>query len=496
MKLSFFISYSRLDEHIVYHYAGEIRKHLNVNTWMDKDDIPTGRDWWDGICEGILECDFFVIFLSPHSADSKYCIAELRYAHSLNKVILPLMIAKIEPLPIIIKKYRIHYYDLVNYKDSRDVLLSLSGDIFFHLQNPREIQDVPKPTDPDDFEDFSTNKDQHLLFNQAKLAMETNDFALAYDLFQKAASGNNRVIIRKASELLAGIQKQLDPYIRLAEAGTDLADIIYSLHGGIIDQTEAEEEYAKLLIEYSGLEYPPTLQDVISDDYQFAYKKIIDNNLTKVTSLDLSDLDLKYIPPEIFNLTHLVELNLSNNQLLELPKSLNRLTKLQLLNLNGNDLKELNDNISSMVHLRQLYVSGNQLQFVPNFIRSLNYLQLLDLSYNELDALPDSVKSLTQLESLDLSGNRFEDFPEEILQLQELRELYFGNNYLSEIPEEIVILKKLVILVLDENELYGLPTSIGKLPLLEQLYAMDNNWELEENTSILAALRKEARNLE
>ena len=65
MKLSFFISYSRRDEHVVYRYADDIKKHLNVMTWVDKDDIPTGRDWWEGICEGIRECDFFMFFLSP-----------------------------------------------------------------------------------------------------------------------------------------------------------------------------------------------------------------------------------------------------------------------------------------------------------------------------------------------------------------------------------------------------------------------------------------------
>lgn len=44
MKLSFFISYSRKDEHLVYRYADDIKTHLNAVTWIDKDDIPTGNE--------------------------------------------------------------------------------------------------------------------------------------------------------------------------------------------------------------------------------------------------------------------------------------------------------------------------------------------------------------------------------------------------------------------------------------------------------------------
>lgn len=150
MRLSFFISYSRSDEHLVYRYADDIKQHLNVNTWLDKDDIPTGQDWWEGICNGIRECDFFMLFLSPHSANSKYCMAELDYAHALNKVILPIMIAETNPLPHIIDKYRINYYNLIHYKDTRDVLFGLLSDVMFHLQHPRTMRDVSPPANPDE----------------------------------------------------------------------------------------------------------------------------------------------------------------------------------------------------------------------------------------------------------------------------------------------------------------------------------------------------------
>jgi Leucine-rich repeat (LRR) protein len=46
----------------------------------------------------------------------------------------------------------------------------------------------------------------------------------------------------------------------------------------------------------------------------------------KLTELDLSELDLKDLPPEIVKCTHLTRLNLANNQITSIPDALGQLS--------------------------------------------------------------------------------------------------------------------------------------------------------------------------
>lgn len=58
------------------------------------------------------------------------------------------------------------------------------------------------------------------------------------------------------------------------------------------------------------------------------------------TELDLSDMDLTTLPPEIGQLTNLTWLDLSENQLPALPPEIGQLTNLTHLNLSGNPLTD------------------------------------------------------------------------------------------------------------------------------------------------------------
>src|SRR5689334_13431020 len=59
------------------------------------------------------------------------------------------------------------------------------------------------------------------------------------------------------------------------------------------------------------------------------------------TELDLSEMGLSQLPPEIWQLTHLERLNLSRNELTELPPEIGELTNLQSLDLASNQLTSL-----------------------------------------------------------------------------------------------------------------------------------------------------------
>lgn len=482
MKLSFFISYSRRDEHLVYRYADDIKKHLNVTTWLDKDDIPTGSDWWNGICDGIHDSDFFMFFLSPHSATSTYCMAELRYAHALNKVVLPIMIAETTPLPSIIDENRINYYNLTNYKDSRDVLLSLSKDIFHHLTHPRPMTDIAPPQNPDDNSSSAVSKPAQTQstgnpreqFAQAEQAMAKGEYALAHNLFQQVINGNIRVLARKAKKS----QEQVKPLIPLQEASHALTEILSVLGDGFISQAEAQEEYVDFLEEYIGFDYPPMLEDVQAEPYQTAYHEIIESRNEEAIELQLRTMELKHIPPEIGLLFQLTLLELYNNPLTGAPESIGNLSKLTSLGFSYNQLTSVPENIGDLAQLTSLVLGGNQLTSVPESIVNLSQLTSLNLHNNQLTSVPESIVNLSQLTRLYLDDNQLTSVPDWIGNLSQLRELSLRSNQMTNLPISIGLLSKLKYFMVDGNPLTDLPDHVERT-----------------DKAILAWLQDEARKL-
>jgi hypothetical protein len=71
--------------------------------WRDVK-IAGGQDWWNVICEEIRSCDAIAFALSPSSARSRYCEAELQYSQALDRPLLPIMVVETElgtaPAPI------------------------------------------------------------------------------------------------------------------------------------------------------------------------------------------------------------------------------------------------------------------------------------------------------------------------------------------------------------------------------------------------------------
>lgn len=132
------------------------------------------------------------------------------------------------------------------------------------------------------------------------------------------------------------------------------------------------------------------------------------------TRLDLSGLDLRHIPPEVWQMGHLVRLDLNNNRLESLPPEICRLEKLEWLDL-----------------------WHNRLQAVPPEIGSLSHLEWLDLSTNRLETLPPEFARLRQLTHLQLDHNRFTTLPHVILELPNLELLFLSGNRLGPLPDAL-----------------------------------------------------------
>lgn len=147
-----------------------------------------------------------------------------------------------------------------------------------------------------------------------------------------------------------------------------------------------------------------------SDDIAYiheAWKKLTDlRSLNDIVQLDLSNLDLHALPPEVADMENLEELILSHNKLLTLPKEIGRLG-----------------------HLKKLLADNNVLKSVPKELGEITGLIELDLSNNRLERIPDSFGKLVNLQTLDLSVNRLRDIPHQLEELKHLHNLVtYGNK--------------------------------------------------------------------
>jgi Leucine-rich repeat (LRR) protein len=225
-----------------------------------------------------------------------------------------------------------------------------------------------------------------------------------------------------------------------------------------------------------------------------------------ITILDLDNVGLTYLPPEIGQLSRLQALGLSNNQLTVIPPEMWHLSKLRCLLLDSNQLRAIPTSIGHLSQLQTLYLNFNQLTAIPAEVGHLSQLQMfrldsnllttlpaaigqlsqlreLWLSNNQLTTIPIEVGQLSQLQTLDLTNNQLTNIPAEVGQLSQLQLLLLSNNWLTTIPAEMGLLSQLQTLALDRNQLMAIPTSIGQLSQLQSL-ALDRNQLMAIPTSI------------
>jgi Leucine-rich repeat (LRR) protein len=121
--------------------------------------------------------------------------------------------------------------------------------------------------------------------------------------------------------------------------------------------------------------------------YQEAVDRIELAVQENATELDLSELRLNALPPEINQLTNLTSLNLSNNQLSALPLEIVQLASLTKLNLRNNQLSVLLPEIGQLTNLTSLNLGINQLSALPPEIVQLVNLGFLNLALPEFAGL-------------------------------------------------------------------------------------------------------------
>lgn len=203
-------------------------------------------------------------------------------------------------------------------------------------------------------------------------------------------------------------------------------------------------------------------------------------SLSTLTHLDLSRLNLNYLPNEIALCTGLKQLNLKHNQFIRVPEEITGLKNLEELELGYNHLTQLPETIGNLGQLRKLYLQCNRLRELPNSFAKLRMLTCLYLGENLFKQLPKELQGLTTLEVLSiydnelgqipawignfvnlwilsLEGNQIQEVPNEIEELQKLHELQLGRNQLKALPPGCAQLINLRVLELEGNRLVKLP---------------------------------------
>lgn len=241
--------------------------------------------------------------------------------------------------------------------------------------------------------------------------------------------------------------------------------------------------------------------------------------LDKISVLNLSYLELKYIPAEIGKLSNLTSLDLSYNQLQELPGEISHLSKLQTLILYNNGFIALPNqfwSLTQLIHLDLRWTPFLPLPVGIFYLPRLEYLGFCITNDNERPSvIPKEIKNLVRLKTLKIDGE-VSKLPSDILNLpitklsligfefkvpdlvwkmvglEELEfgdEQHFSGSTLQVLPPEIGLLKELVTINLAFCNLTSLPDEFYSLYNLKHLYLAGNkNIELSEHLGDLTNL--------
>jgi WD40 repeat protein len=95
-----FVSYSRKDSAVARRLF-QAFKIIDLNPWVDWEDIPPAVNWLDQILQGIEKSDAFIFLVSPDSAISEVCKVEIMHAVKNNKRIIPILVRDVDSKTVI-----------------------------------------------------------------------------------------------------------------------------------------------------------------------------------------------------------------------------------------------------------------------------------------------------------------------------------------------------------------------------------------------------------
>jgi hypothetical protein len=109
-----FLSHSTLDRGFVEReIASPLKQHRHrIEFWYSREDVHPTVQWERSILAGMEECDYFLVVMSPRSAESKWVRAEVHWAmERRDSRIIPVLMADCDPLSFHIRMPLIQHID-------------------------------------------------------------------------------------------------------------------------------------------------------------------------------------------------------------------------------------------------------------------------------------------------------------------------------------------------------------------------------------------------
>ncbi|GAW13125.1 hypothetical protein ANO14919_025030 [Xylariales sp. No.14919] len=159
------------------------------------------------------------------------------------------------------------------------------------------------------------------------------------------------------------------------------------------------------------------LQD---NESQAAEASGVSNELKPGVTIDLSRLNIQYLPDEVVDVIkhELERLALSHNKLTSFPARFSECTSLRYLNVRNNRIEEFPLALCDLKSLEILDLGRNKIRFLPREIARLTSLKVLAVQKNLIEELPLCLADMVSLQVLKLDGNNIMFPPKEVLYYQ------------------------------------------------------------------------------
>lgn len=129
-----FICHAAADRAMVARDIIDLLRDHGIDVWFAEDEIAIGRQWERSILEGLRECDWFLVALTPHAAKSEWVKDEIHWAiEERPGRIVPVLLEDCNVRDIHIRLPRIQYLDFRNVNDDarkRLILIEASPSVY------------------------------------------------------------------------------------------------------------------------------------------------------------------------------------------------------------------------------------------------------------------------------------------------------------------------------------------------------------------------------
>ncbi len=235
--------------------------------------------------------------------------------------------------------------------------------------------------------------------------------------------------------------------------------------GYILEQVRMENDaLQKIWNHISGQvvfqENPPS---TLSEIKAWFNEPLYQGQRSSVKHLDLSNLQLEAIPPQILKFANLETLILDNNQISVIP-DLMPLLDLEYLSLNNNNIRVIPDSLGFCSQLFHLSLNNNKISVIPATLVNTDRTE----NWEDEDS-EDEDSLFCALEHLSLDNNQIKEIPP--INDPELRHLSLNNNKIRKITG-LETCRKLSHLSLNNNLIREVPRLLSHCAKLQviQLY--------------------------